>query len=292
MKGRGAAARAVSFFSGSRLAECMEPPPEPTPRQERVLLRLLHAFYTSSLQRVEQDPAPAAWEPLPLGIRREAGGVLAAILFPVPSPRGIVLFGHPGIPPAKGYFHRSDRIPFVQSLGFSALTFDHGGFGESDAATRLYHAEWADVLAWARRRFPGVPVATWGVSLGGYFLHHALARDTGVHAAIFEEVSPHLLHYRGDARSATQKLGAALAGRLPGATWFPAENHALHVRADHVLYLNGARDHGIPRDHARRLVAAAGPLAQHHVVDGAGHLESWKLGGDAVRAAVGKTLLG
>jgi hypothetical protein len=42
---------------------------------------------------------------------------------------------------------------------------------------------------------------------------------------------------------------------------------------------------------ADRLWHAAGPLAARHVVEHAGHLESWKKGGAALRERVRKTLL-
>lgn len=255
---------------------------------------LLHWSFTRGLYARPQDPAPPEWDPQPFGIPRAAGGLLAAILFPHETPRGVVLLGHPGIGPAKGWFHRGDRVPFLRQLGFAVVTFDHGGFGESDAPTRLYHAEWEDVLAWTRRRFPSLPIHVWGVSVGGYFAHHALAapETKGVRSAVFEQVTPDLLGYAGPPWAAWR--AAALAARLaaPAArAWLPTEAHALHVKAEHVLYVSGDADAGVPPAHARRLVRAAGPLAGHHVVVGAGHLEAWKKGGARLREAVRETLL-
>lgn len=264
----------------------MAAPPVPSPREERLIGELLDCAYLRALRHAPQDPPPAEWGAEPFAIVRPRGGVLAALHFPVARPRGLVLFGHPGIPAAKGYFHRSDRIPFARSLGFAAMTFDHGGFGESDDPTALYHEEWAAVLAWARRRHPGVPLHVWGVSVGGYFAHHALAADeAGVASAVFEQVAPNLLRY-GD--NAALKAAGAVAGLAAPALrrWLPAEAHAPRMAAEHVLYVSGDADHGIPLADATRLAEAAGPFARHHVVEGAGHLEAWKKGGDPVRKAV------
>ena len=265
---------------------------QPSAREERILGRLLDRSYARGLHHRPQDPPPPEWGAQPFGIPRAAGGVLAALLFPHPSPRGVVLFGHPGVAAAKGWFHRNDRVPFVRGLGFAAVTFDHGGFGESDPANRLFHAEWADVLAWARRRFPGLPLHAWGVSMGGYFAHHALAApgEAGVSSAVFEHVAPDLFRYRG---AAVANLGGGVARlALPAArAWFPAEAQALHVKAEHVLYVSGDADEGIPPEDARRLARAAGPLARHHVVPGAAHLEAWRKGGDDLRKAVEQVLL-
>lgn len=265
-------------------------PPPPSPREERALLRLLSGTYLRDMEGAAQDPPPEDWGAQPFGIVRRSGGVLAALHFPHPAPRGLVLFGHPGIPPAKGYFHRSDRIPFVRELGFAAVSFDHGGFGESDPPAGLHHHEWADVLGWARKRFPDLPLHVWGVSLGGYFAHHALARDAGVSSAIFEQVTPNLLHYGDNGKlRAAELVGRALA---PSALrWFAAEAHAPHVRADHLLYLSGTEDHGITNAESERLWHAAGPFAARRVVEGARHLEAWKKGGASVRDAVAATLL-
>ena len=270
-------------------------PEPPAPREERVLLRILQVGFLRGLFHEAQDAPPAAWGAQPFGIPRSSGGLLAGLLFPVDAPRGIVLLGHPGIPPGKGYFHRSDRIPFLRERGFAVATFDHGGFGESDDPTRLYHEEWADVLAWARRRFPDLPVHVWGVSIGGYFAHHALAAadEPGVASAIFDQVAPDLLHYKGEGVGSRRIAGLVGAVAAPSALkWFPAEAHALHVKADRVLYVTGAKDAGIPIEHARRLVAHANPLARHHVVEDARHLEAWKLGGDKLRRAVQDALDG
>lgn len=268
-------------------------PAAPSPRDERVLLRLLERGILGDLYGAPQDPPPSEWGAQPFGVPRPEGGMLAALLFPAPHARGVVLLAHPSVAAGKGYFHRNDRVPFLRELGFHVVTFDHGGFGESDAPAGLHHREWAALLAWARRRFPDLPVHVWGVSLGGYFAHHALAADEpGVASAVFEQVAPNLFAYRFEGAPLT-RAGHALARTLApgGARWFGADAHALHVKADRVLYVSGARDRGVPLADATRLVHAASPLARHHVVEGAAHLEAWKLGGAAVREAVRATLL-
>lgn len=267
-------------------------PRSPSRGEERLIGALLRWSYARGVAGAPQDPPPPAWGALPFGIPRAGGGMLAALLFQAQEPpRGIVLFGHPGVPAAKGWFHRNDRVPYVLGLGFAAATFDFGGFGESDPADRLYHAEWADALAWARRRFPGLPVHVWGVSVGGYFAHHALAapEEKGVAGAVFEHVTPDLLRYRGPASARLAGVAARLVS--PAARrWEPAEAHALHVKAEHVLYVSGDADRGVPPEDARRLARAAGPLARHHVVAGADHLEAWRKGGEELRAAVARVL--
>lgn len=266
-------------------------PSGPSPREERLLAAIFERAFMRGIQHAPQDPAPAEWGAEPFGVVRRAGGILAALHFPQKDAKGIVLFGHPGIAPGKGYFHRSDRIPFVRSLGLAAATFDHGGFGESDGMAGLFHRDWADMLAWARRRYPDLPVHLWGVSVGGYFAHHALAQDEqGIASAVFEQVSPDLLRY-GD--SASLRAASALTMLLMGDArrWSAAEAHAPRMAVEHVLYVSGELDSGVPPDHAARLAAAAGPFARHHAVKDAEHLEAWKKGGESLRKTVESLLL-
>ena len=252
---------------------------------------VIERAYMRGLRHAPQDPPPPEWGAQPFGVVRRAGGVLAALHFPHPDPIGVVVFGHPGIAAAKGYFHRNDRVPFVRALGFAAATFDHGGFGESDDSAGLFDREWTDMLAWARRRYPGLPVHVWGVSMGGYFAHHALAHDEdGIASAVFEQVTPDLLRYGESAR--LMPANALTTLLIPTARrWVAAHEQAPRLAVERALYVSGDADTGVPPAHADRLAAAAGPFAQHHVVAGAGHLEAWKLGGADLRQAVERTLL-
>lgn len=246
---------------------------EPSPREERVLLSL---FRRATMRQHEPAPGPAAHHE-PFGIVREAGGILAARHHPRPAPRGVVLFAHA---PAH-----DPRIAFANALGLAAMSFEHGGHGESDEPAGFYHHEWRDALRWARRRHPGVPIHVWGVSTAGYFAHHALARDEeGVATAVFEDVPTE------------PPFGSAASARAflltPGARrWLAAHAHAPRMAAEHVLYVSGGRD-AQARESTARLAEAAGPFARHHIVADAGHGEAWAKGGDALRGAIERMLAG
>lgn len=272
----------------------MPPPPAPGPAEAAALRLALRWTWARGLQHQPQDPPPHAWAASVVRVPRRCGGTLGALAFDAPAPRGVVLFGHPGIGPAKGYFHRSDRIPFVHKLGLSALTFDYGGFGESDAACATHAHEWLDALESARRRWVGLPLHVWGVSLGGYFAHHALAMDAeGVESALFEQVTPDLTRYARAAGEPSLPVFRAFRTVAPHAAgWFPAISHAPHLRARRVLHVAGTRDHGIRVEESEALAAATHPPARLHVVEGARHLSAWRDGGAALRDLVAEHLLG
>lgn len=243
----------------------------PTPLQERLLLAMLERSHLRGVTRAPQAPPPVEWGAQPFGMVRRAGGVMAALHVPAKDARGVVLFGHPARAAGKAHFHDCGRVAFVRSLGFAAATFDHGGFGESDDASGLYHREWADALAWARRRYPGKPVHVWAIGLSGAFAHHALASDAGgVTTAIFEDVPA--------------RLGWAPMARA----WMAPMAHAPRMAAEHVLYVAGGH---ADATRAAQLADAAGPFARVRVVEGAREGEAWEKGGEPLRAAVEATLL-
>ena len=266
-------------------ARIQRPPPPPTAEEEAKLSQLLRWSFRDELHRKPQTSPPAEWGGVAFGVPRKSGGILAALQFSRDDARGVLVMGHPAVPEGKGWFHLNNRVPFARNLGLNVVTFDHGGFGESDGPTSLYASEWDDILGWARRRYPTLPLHAWGVGLGGYFLHHALARDPGVAAAIYEHVP------------AANPPGLGRAGRLAARlvaprvrAWLPAEAHAPFVHAERMLYVFGGRDPDVPQADAERLWHAAGPLARRVVAPDAGALEAWAKGGVDVREAIERAL--
>lgn len=89
---------------------------------------------------------------------------------------------------------RRDRLgPFAEQFakaGFSALVFDHRGFGDSGGEADLFHParqleDWRAALAFARSLsgVDGARVATFGSSMGGGNALAAAADDPDVTAA-------------------------------------------------------------------------------------------------------------
>ena len=131
---------------------------------------------------------------------------------------------------------RRDRLgPFAErfsAAGFSALVFDHRGFGDSGGEPDLFdpamqQEDWRAAIAYARS-LPGVDparVVTFGSSMGGGNALGAAARDTTVAAAISQVPFLDIVRqaHRSSSRVAARMLHAAIHDRHVPAVGQPDE---------------------------------------------------------------------
>lgn len=208
---------------------------------------------------------------------RADGAALDATFYPAQGePRGAVLLGHPWMEWGQAYFHRRGRVEALRSAGWHALTFDQFGIGASAPPTGFGDRDVDDALAWLATRAAGLPLAVWGVSSGGYWMHPALSRRRDIAAAVFEDVTPHLWEWAAMHRPAMRTVNAAGRPFLrASAAFLDLRAHAPHLGARAACYVYGARDPAIPEEHARDLAKRAG--AECLVVRDAGHLEAIKV---------------
>ena len=184
----------------------------------------------------------------------------------------------------------ADRLPnarwFVEQLGVAVVLVDYRGYGRSAGApdeAGLYRDGLAIYDAVAARAVPARDVILFGRSLGGAVaIEVALRRPAGAVAleAAFRSV-PALarVHYWFVPRRAirTQMDNESKIGRVPAP----------------MLLLHGDRDRLVPLSHGRRLFERAARPARLHVVAGAGHNDTWVVGGapyaDAWRTFLAET---
>lgn len=131
---------------------------------------------------------------------------------------------------------RRDRLaPFAErfaAAGFSALVFDHRGFGDSGGESDLFEParqleDWAAAIAFARS-MPGVDpdrVATFGSSMGGGNALAAAAADPRIAAAISQVPFLDIVRqaYRASPLVSARAFTAALRGRHLPAVGQPEE---------------------------------------------------------------------
>lgn len=243
------------------------------------------------LQKVVQSLPPSAlapWEAVRLP-RTRGPGELAATWFPaISDPRGAVLFLHPWFEWGKDYFYRRGRLEAVRAAGYHALTVDLPGFGSSGPRRGFLDLDVADALSGLAAQAGALPLFVWGVSAGGYWAHHVLAAAPGrARAAVFEDVSPHLIEW--SRRSAPWGRPAfALFERLFRQSYgfLDARRHASHL-AIPTLHVSGADDRGVRPADTVELARLAG--GRHLVVPGAGHLGSIRLASDEICALAVET---
>ena len=206
------------------------------------------------LARVDEPPPPSKLEPweaveLSRAALARSRGVLAGTAYPATAPvRGAVLFLHPWIEWGQAYFHRRGRIEAVRGAGYHALTIDLPGFGASGPRRGFPDLDVGAALVSLAARWPGTPLFIWGVSAGGYWAHPVCPRRgdlTGVRAAIFEDVSPHLIEWSRRTtpwgRPAFAFFEAAFAASY---RFLDLRLHAPFLGLGAVSYVSGGADPG------------------------------------------------
>lgn len=261
-------------------------PRRPPRWEERLGLFLFQAFAPKGGAPAETG-TPEQLAPFEeLEVPLERGGSLSATFYPAlkAEARGAVLLLHPWLPYGKAYFHRRGRLGALRQAGYHVLTPDLPGFGQSTRPDCFFDVAIEDALSFLRQRSGGLPVHLWGVSAGGHWSHPLLARDPGIPAAFFEDVSPHLLEWSWRSAPWGRPFYLFFCAFLRRAYRFgDMRQHAASLRGRLLHYVAGAADPSIPAEDSRQLAAASGsPLL---LVPGAGHLGSIKLAQNQIVAA-------
>ena len=170
----------------------------------------------------------------------------------------------------------ADRLPnarwFVDNLGVSVVLVDYRGYGRS-AGTPDEAGVYLDGLAVydavAARGVPPRGIVLFGRSLGGAVATEvALQRPAGalvLEAAFRSAREMARVHY-WFVPSALVRSGLDNESKI-GRVSVP------------TLFLHGDRDRIVPLEHSRRLYEKAGHPAHFHVVEGAGHNDTYLVGG-------------
>ena len=162
---------------------------------------------------------------------------------------------------------------FVDRLGVDVVLVDYRGYGRSEGTPDeegLYLDGLAIYDAVAARSARVENIVLFGRSLGGAVaIETALRRPAG--ALVLESV------FRSVPALAREHY------------WF-VPSAVVRTRMDNVskiarvrtptLVLHGDRDRIVPLSHGRRLVEAAGSAARFHLIEGAGHNDTWLVGGE------------
>jgi fermentation-respiration switch protein FrsA (DUF1100 family) len=187
---------------------------------------------------------------------------------------------------------KSDVLGMSTALwraGFDVLLFDFRGRGRSGPApiTMGYweRADLAAALDWILARLPGARIGLLGFSMGGAVA--ILGADERVKAIVADSVFGSQREVL--AHAAERDTRRFLRGWVRGSAFLPAMEW-WHRRSGRpgfdeiapiarvpalagtpILFIHGTRDHWIPAEHARRLVAAAPQTSESWLVDGALH---------------------
>lgn len=150
------------------------------------------------------------WQPL--RFVSPSGATIAALVAPAHKPvaNGAILMAHPMGTAAKGFWMKYGHADLLRQAGYHVMVFDLNGFGESTSTTMDFPL---DVLAAGQAlqaRYPDLPVAVLGASMGAAMSVCAMAQpDHPFKAAVLESAFPTLLHFWS--RYPIPKLGIQLS---------------------------------------------------------------------------------
>ena len=171
----------------------------------------------------------------------------------------------------------ADRLPnarwFVDNLGVSVVLVDYRGYGRNTGRpdeAGVYRDGLAIYDVVAARGVPARGIVLFGRSLGGAVATEvALQRPAGalvLEAAFRSAREMARVHY-WFVPSALVRSGLDNESKI-GRVSVP------------TLFLHGDRDRIVPLDHGRRLFELAAHPAHFHVVEGAGHNDTYLVGGE------------
>jgi len=205
-------------------------------------------------------------------IETEDGLRLHAWWLPAAGARTVLVFFHGN---AGNISHRLDNLRHLQAWGLSVLIFDYRGYGKSQGSISekgLYADSRAALQAGLKRaRENNCRLALFGRSLGGVAAV-SVADQPQVAGVILESTFTNLgdmakVHFPlpgvGRLRNRFNSLG-----RIPG------------VRAP-KLFIHGDRDDIVPFELGQRLYQAAKEPKTWLTLTGAGHNDTYDLGGEA-----------
>lgn len=267
-------------------AKSKGPPPRPSALEEWLASRLFFVMSPHMVWMEQPDPPSGLLPFEPVEIERTAGtGVLTATWYPATAAsgeaRGVVLLLHPWLAWGKSYFYRRGRIQALRAAGYAALAVDLPGFGGSGPRAGLMDRDIEAAVEYLLLRAGGLPVHLWGVSSGGYWAHLVLSRVPGVSAAMFEDVSSHLITWSWRRLPLKRPLYVFFLVFFRRAfRYLDLRRHAPFLRVDAVAYASGEKDLGVLPEETRELARLAG--GKSLIVPGADHLAAIKVANEEV----------
>ncbi|KMY69221.1 alpha/beta hydrolase [Desulfocarbo indianensis] len=207
----------------------------------------------------------------------EEGVRLHAWWLPAPEARTVLLFFHGN---AGNISHRLDNLRRLHAWGLSVLIFDYRGYGKSQGKISEpgFYADSRAALAagLARAQATGCRLVLFGRSLGGAAAV-SVAAEPRVAGVILESTFTNL----GD----MAKVHFPLPGLGRLGSRFNSLGRIAEVRAP-KLFIHGDRDDIVPWELGRRLYEAAPDPKSWLSLPGAGHNDTYLVGGDGYFRAI------
>ena len=193
--------------------------------------------------------------------------------FPLPGDQPVILFCHGN---AGNISHRLGNIQKLVQKGFEVFIFDYRGYGKSDG-TPSRQGIYQDGLAAYDHLVQGRDIRPERIVLFGRSLGAAVAIEIAVQKAAKRLILE-------SAFTSTKAMARTMPLFLPISPFLPAHYDNLK-KIQRVtppkLFIHGDRDNIIPFKMGRELFEAANMPKEFYAVKGAGHNDTWIVGGEA-----------
>ncbi len=237
----------------------------------RMIEWLVNRFICYPTSRWMMTPADLGLEAEDVFLTPEPGVQLHGWFFPRSKPLATLLFCHGN---AGNVSHRLENVAHLLQTGFQVLLFDYRGYGHSSGRPSEQGLYRDAATAWAhlveRADTAGAPRIIFGRSLGG-----AVAIDLATRA------EADALIVESTFTSVHTMARLLLPFPLPP---LPVEYDSLSKIGRlnmPLLVLHGERDELIPFAEGQALFEAAAEPKAWHPISGAGHNDTYLVGGDA-----------
>lgn len=235
------------------------------------------------------QPAPAALGPAPDQLKAEvmhfpstSGSLLSGWLSAQPDAKGVVLLLH-GVRSNKRSM--TERALFLKRIGYNTLCLDLQSHGESTGSKitmgYLEAQDVASAVTCLRSRFPALPIAALGVSLGGAaaaLARHETAPDAFILEAVFSDIETAIknrleMRLGSIGRLASPLLTLQIEPRIgvPPDTLSPLQ--AVSRISQPIFFIYGTEDRHAKLAEGRALFAAAQGPKEIWEIAGAAHVD-------------------
>lgn len=207
-------------------------------------------------------------------------------------PRAIIILIH-GVGGAKEHFFK--LAAKLKDEGFASVALDNRAHGESDGeyVTYGYFEKYdvAQIVSFLKVKYPDTPIGVWGASMGGAIGLQAMELDARIEFGVIESTFTNLPQITYDYQ---KRYSAGLGLRF--ATDFALERAGKIAKFDPlkvsplasvknieqpVFFAHGRDDRRISHNYGKQLYDAVASQEKYwEVVEGAGHLNVGKIGGE------------
>ena len=191
------------------------------------------------------------------------------------APIGTLVLAHPMGKAAKGFWLRYGHAELFLKNNFNVFLFDANGFGESEAASFDYPADFLAAGIYAKNKVPNLDVGLVGASFGGAWGLCSMAREgspytTAILEAVFPTLPDFWKHYpiAHTAIQASKIIWPSIERDLR-----PIEEASRLLGQPNIMLIYGDSDIYTPPSHGEKLSHAMRNAAnvEMHVISGGKH---------------------